>query len=535
MSGTSHTDALTTPKPVLKDPYRGIESFRYSDESIFFARESEVQRLLRQVATYRAVLIFGDSGAGKTSLINAGLLPLAVADGFRPERLRLQPRRGQEIVVERISLTPDGKPPYIASCLVPRESGSSRAVLSLAEFQECLGQANRTATPLLVFDQFEELITLFEETPQGEAPGVAKDLKKEITRMLIQTIQDKTMRVKLLFSFREDYLAKVLDLFEQHPDLIDHYVRLTPPTVEALHDIIGGPFERFPGKFRREFPGTLTQALCDSFASRSGSGLVNLSEMQIVLLRLWQAENPEELFDTRGVQGLLEDALSADLEGFGQSKRYAAVALLGQMVTASGARNVVSADDLIIRVQSAEGISEKKLRQSLKALETQTRLVRSERRHDVVVYEITSEFLIPWIVRQKEERLTRTEVEQWLQEAASRVYTEHRSAFSLRRKQTRLSAIIAVLALAYGALIVFWHGKGFELYAAISALVAIYVTVFFLHSRFQMRARRHQRVAEKYSAMADRIAARLSVPGGLTKEEWEELKKELPETTVEAD
>jgi len=535
MSSTSHTDAFTTPKVILKDPYRGIEPFRYSDESIFFARDDEIQRLLRQVATYRAVLLFGDSGSGKSSLINAGLLPLAVADGFRPERLRLQPRRGQEIVVERISLRPDGKPPYLTSNFISGENGPSRVVLSLAEFQERLGQTSRTATPFLVFDQFEELVTLFEEAPPSGKLGAARDLKKEITRVLIQTIQDKTKRVKLLFSFREDYLARILALFEQHPDLIDHYIRLTPPTIETLNDIIGGPFERFPGRFRREFSDALTQALCDSFGSRNESRLVNLSELQIVLLRLWQAENPEELFHARGAQGLLEDALSASLEGFGQEARYAAVALLGQMVTASGARNVVSADDLISRVQGAEGISEKSLRHSLKALETQTRLVRSERRHDVVVYEITSEFLIPWIVKQKEERLTRTEVEQWLKEAANRAYAEHRSAFSIKRKQIWATAIILLFLVAAGSLPFFWHAHGTGFYAMLAAITIIYFIVYFIQFRFQRRASRHRRAAERYSKMADAIAARLSMPGGLTKEEWEELKKKLPETTLEAD
>jgi hypothetical protein len=254
-----------------------------------------------------------------------------------------------------------------------------------------------------------------------------------------------------------------------------------------------------------------------------------------VLLRLWQAENPEELFHARRVQGLLEDALSASLEGFGQDKRYAAVALLGQMVTESGARNVVSADDLISRVQSTEGISEKKLRQSLKALETKTRLVRSERRHDVVVYEITSEFLIPWIVKQKEERLTRSEVEQWLQEAASRVYREHRSAFSFRRKRVWTASIILLLLVAYAALTFLWHGHGIELYAAMGAIAISYLLVYYAQLRFQQQARRHRRVAERYSTMADTIAARLSMPGGLTKEEWENLKKELPDMTLETD
>ena len=56
-------------------PYRGIQSFRYVDHAIFFAREEETRRLASLVAVYRGVMLYGDSGNGKSSLINAGLLP----------------------------------------------------------------------------------------------------------------------------------------------------------------------------------------------------------------------------------------------------------------------------------------------------------------------------------------------------------------------------------------------------------------------------------------------------------------------------
>ena len=48
-------------------------------------------------------MLYGDSGAGKSSLINAGLLPEATRLGFHPERLRVQPRSGEELVIERIA------------------------------------------------------------------------------------------------------------------------------------------------------------------------------------------------------------------------------------------------------------------------------------------------------------------------------------------------------------------------------------------------------------------------------------------------
>jgi putative ribosome biogenesis GTPase RsgA len=53
-------------------------------------------------------MLYGDSGSGKSSLINAGLVPEAIRLGFTPERLRVQPRSSEEIVGERIAGADDG-------------------------------------------------------------------------------------------------------------------------------------------------------------------------------------------------------------------------------------------------------------------------------------------------------------------------------------------------------------------------------------------------------------------------------------------
>jgi hypothetical protein len=62
-------------------PYRGIQPFRYFDHAIFLAREDEIEELVDLVAIYRGVLLYGASGDGKSSLINAGLLPGARRPG----------------------------------------------------------------------------------------------------------------------------------------------------------------------------------------------------------------------------------------------------------------------------------------------------------------------------------------------------------------------------------------------------------------------------------------------------------------------
>ena len=48
-----------------REPYRGIEQFRFIDRPIFFERRDETRKLVRLVSIYRGTLLYGESGTGK--------------------------------------------------------------------------------------------------------------------------------------------------------------------------------------------------------------------------------------------------------------------------------------------------------------------------------------------------------------------------------------------------------------------------------------------------------------------------------------
>lgn len=58
------------------EPFRGLESFDYFNHFLFFGREEALSRLLTDYSKANGLLmVTGVSGAGKSSLIKAGLLP----------------------------------------------------------------------------------------------------------------------------------------------------------------------------------------------------------------------------------------------------------------------------------------------------------------------------------------------------------------------------------------------------------------------------------------------------------------------------
>lgn len=254
---------------------------------------------------------------------------------------------------------------------------------------------------------------------------------------LVHTSVPSLVSVVLLSGNQAPLQGRIKELLSACPELIDQALRIAPPAAEALPTIIRGPFERYPGRFARQLSPALADRLVTVLADRFGTGEISLSEVQTVCLRLWQSDQPEKLLDRKGPQGLLEDYLGEALDQMPTQRRAAAIALLAQMVTSAGTRNVISAGDLVQRVQEQEGrITHSQLEQALEDL-SQSRLVGRERRRDLDLYEITSEFLVPWISRRRE---------------------EFRQSQYRRREHRRLflvGAIITVIALVAAVVVVF--------------------------------------------------------------------------------
>lgn len=431
-------------------PYRGIEPYRFVDRRIFFARKLETLDLLRSVIISKGVLFYGNSGTGKSSLINAGLIPEILEKGFSPDRIRLQNRLNGEIIVERISLKDDGQAPFLSPSLAAEESdapAAPRTVFSLAQFKKKLQAYTSEHRALLIFDQFEELITLFEEAPTQAALKDALALQQKIMNVIVEILHSDAFPLKILFAFREDYLAKLNKLFVMAPELPNQYVRVTLPRRSALKDIIGGPFKDKELKDQfgpRALSGKLINKLNSEFTVRSESDEVNLFEVQIACLELWESEDPDQTYKDRvGVPGLLVNYFDRQIDKLAAANlSEPAIALLGAMVTPSGARNVVSQYTLIEQVKSSDHFNEPELKNALAALIKDTGLVRGEWQRDSLYYEITSESMSSWILKKRKERIDKRLFEQ-----AEKEKILYEMTFRRQRRRTSL-ILLTLLALA---------------------------------------------------------------------------------------
>jgi transcriptional regulator with XRE-family HTH domain len=164
--------ALDQPSTLLPSPYLGLSAFREEDAPFFFGREEFTYRLRDMVRQSPLVAVLGSSGSGKSSVVQAGLLP----------KLR------QEGHWQIASCRPGIRPLHalaaaLLTLLEPQQSETERLIeasrleealrqgeLGLAEIVERILQKEPQARHLLlVVDQFEELYTLCHD------PGVQQN------------------------------------------------------------------------------------------------------------------------------------------------------------------------------------------------------------------------------------------------------------------------------------------------------------------------------------------------------------------------
>ena len=71
----------------IAKPYKGPDSYQVEDEELFFGRDREADQLIAKILSSRLTLLHAQSGAGKTSLLNARIIPELESRGWIPIRI----------------------------------------------------------------------------------------------------------------------------------------------------------------------------------------------------------------------------------------------------------------------------------------------------------------------------------------------------------------------------------------------------------------------------------------------------------------
>ena len=260
------------PKIAGECPYRGLAAFREEDADFYHGREGFVRQLADAIKQRSLVgVILGSSGAGKSSVVHAGLIP------------RLRDEEGWLILEFRPSSQPfQAIANALSTALEPEMSEADRLIESqkladalktgdlslVSALERMLGKNPKGYRLLLVIDQFEELYTL----------NLDFESRHCFINMLLGAIQ-QTASVILLITLRADFMGQALSHRPLADALQDGTFILGPMNREELRTAIQEPAEKQGAAFE---PGLVNRIL-DDVGQEPG----NLPLLEFALTLIW--------------------------------------------------------------------------------------------------------------------------------------------------------------------------------------------------------------------------------------------------------
>jgi NB-ARC domain/CHAT domain len=257
------------------NPFIGPQPFRIGDR--LYGRDWEIGMLYNLLLAKRLVLLHSPSGAGKTSLIQAGLWPKLEAT-FRVNPTPI-----------RVNIAPDGPESatfnrYIFSTLQSLDPTGLKEVTG-RKLSDYKFDGDPEKPELWIFDQFEEVLSL---DPTDE------DAKRVFFEQLAEIFGNAERRCWALFAMREDYLGALETYLKLLPTGVSTRFRLELLDSDGAREAILGKATEGVGTFAEDALETLIGDLRKVLVQRADGRVENKDgpfvepvQLQVVCQWLW--------------------------------------------------------------------------------------------------------------------------------------------------------------------------------------------------------------------------------------------------------
>jgi uncharacterized protein YjbI with pentapeptide repeats len=260
----------------IRSPYKGLEAFTEADAGNFYGREETIERYAKLVAESPLVPIIGASGSGKSSLVQAGLIPFLKQDAASDwQILTMRPGRNPFNALAQAIF--NAKRSNLETIQLDVDLASDRHLLT-----QKLAQIRMPQHRILLFiDQFEELFTQSED----------EAARQVFLQSLVDAVHNAPNFV-LVFTLRSDFLP-TLQSDRQDKDFTGLLGRF------GLQSFVGGmTHAQFKAVITKpveqlgvEFEGGLVDRLIKDVGTADGS----LPLLQLVLDLLWKNVQKRQL------------------------------------------------------------------------------------------------------------------------------------------------------------------------------------------------------------------------------------------------
>jgi WD40 repeat protein/tetratricopeptide (TPR) repeat protein len=251
-------DTVLTPQ----NPWPSLSAFSQKNAAFFFGRTDEIDDLHRRIKRRLLTVLFGVSGLGKTSLIQAGLLPRFDDATFFPVLIRLDHHPGAEDLIAQVRRS-------IAEAIKgPAERGELNVLRPPLPDEDLwcyfhdreLDWHTADGDPInvvLIFDQFEEIFTRESHSRAMEerarrflttlaclaenSPPRELEAKIECDPDLIAKYDFRQEDYRVLISLREDFIPHLEAYKKLIPSLMENRMRLSRMREEQALEAVLGP------------------------------------------------------------------------------------------------------------------------------------------------------------------------------------------------------------------------------------------------------------------------------------------------------
>lgn len=370
----------------VNSPFKFLDSYQQADADVFFGREKETQALYNALSGVKHLMVYGPSGAGKTSLIECGLRnQFSDADWFA-----LTIRKGADInasvfaaineaLQQKIDIDPVTKIP------VDPEIEFGQAIEQLF--------AERYQPVYLLFDQFEELLISGEEAE-----------KKKFFTLLNKLIRNK-VPCRIMLIMREEFIGHLSEFEPLCPSIFQHRFRVEKMgrknVEEVIYHILEAP--RYQAFFRVEDSHKLVESILSKLPDKRKE--IELAHVQVFLGELWdRAQTTKKdnelpvlsavlIKDDDNLEGILESFLKKQMTELEASYgERVPLELLAAMISEKFTKLQLSEAAVKADLENKKVFSKKSIAELLKELE-QRRIIRTIKIGDETQYEISHDVL----------------------------------------------------------------------------------------------------------------------------------------------
>jgi len=352
------TDTAAKPSfATLLCPFVGLRSFREEDAPFFFGRERDIRVIASNVLTTSLTVLYGPSGVGKSSVLQAGVIPFLRASSDTCV-VYFNTWQGENFLRD---LTV-----RCASLLPPSEGHAVDPAID--DIDKIVERAPKHLRFLLVFDQFEEYLRYQPD------PAIRQKFESALARL----VNREDLPGNILIGIREDALWMLDQRFGVRiANLLGNTLAVEHLTSQNAKTVITGPIRKWndrygSGNLQASIDDDLVSTLLEQVQSenittseatgkaRTGGterDRIEIAFLQLVLEELWTRGAEGNSFHLRLktltgiggadtiVQTYVTDILNERLD---DRQRYLFSEMVRHLVTPSGTKFAQQTGDLIV-------------------------------------------------------------------------------------------------------------------------------------------------------------------------------------------